>query len=129
MVDALERAIHHLHRGGLLIDMRPDSGRRPRLLSDGHVVGHFLTTREVTLDDETADRAIARLVRRGVLRKVDRGHLWHQTSFGDRRELVQYLRESARYSGLSPGTLARIDADAGPLAMRRAIKFEVLARA
>lgn len=126
MVDALERAISHLRSGGLLIDTRPDERRRPRVLSQGRVVGQLLTSDEVALDDEAANRAVASMVRRGLLRRLESGHLWHQTSFADRREFATYVRESSRYSALAPG--ARIPANSGPIVMRRAIRFEILVR-
>ncbi len=125
MVDALDRAIRHLRPGGLLIDARPDGSRPPRVIARGRAVGDILPREDIALDDAAADRAIATLIERGRLRSLERGGLWHQTSFRDADDLDTYLRDSPRYAALSPGT--RVPRT-GRLAMRRAIKYELLVR-
>lgn len=129
MVDALDRAIRHLRPGGLLIDARPDGSRPPRVIARGRAVGDVLPREDIALDDAAADRAIATMVQRGRLRSLERGDLWHQMSFRSLNELDEYLRNSPRYAKLSPGTRERVPKDgSGRLAMRRAIKYELLAR-
>lgn len=130
MVDALRSAWRVTKRGGLVIDIRPDAARPPRVIAAGRVRGRLRQSADADERDHRADLALARAVRLGLYRRGgERGRVWHRTSFADLDELDAYLRDSGRYARYAPGTRrALLPLRRGPIAYRRAIKFEVLER-
>lgn len=130
MVDALRAAHRVTRRGGVVIDMRPDAARPPRVIAAGRVRGGLRQSRDGDERDRRADLAVARAVALGLFRRSgERGVLWHSTSFADLEDLDAYVGDSARYERYAPGTRrALLPFRRGPLSFRRAIKFEVLER-
>ncbi len=130
MVDALRAAHRRIARGGLLIDARPDHTRPPRVIARGRVRGHLVQCPDADARDRRADAAVARVVADGLFRyRGERGVVWHSSALGGLAGLDAYLDDSTRYCGLSPGTCAALrPMRRGPIAMRRAIAFQVLDR-
>lgn len=100
------------------------------MIARERVRGRILQCADADERDARADSAVARVVARGLFSRTgERGVVWHDARFGDLAELDEYLRDSARYCGYERGTRAALlRFRAGPLTMRRAIKFEVLER-
>lgn len=130
MVDALRAAHRVTKRGGIIIDMRPDAARPPRVIAAGRVRGGLRQSGDGDERDRRADLAVARAAALGLVRRGgERGVVWHSTSFADLAELDDYVSDSARYAEYAPGTRRRLlPFRRGPLSFRRAIKFEVLER-
>lgn len=130
MVDALRAAHRVTRRGGVVIDMRPDAARPPRVIAAGRVRGGLRQSRDGDERDRRADLALARVVALGLFRRrAEHGVVWHSTSFADLEDLDAYVTDSARYERYAAGTRrALLPFRRGPLAFRRAIKFEVLER-
>jgi hypothetical protein len=129
MVDALHEAHRVLRPGGLLIDARPDGSRLPRLLAAGRVRGHLVQDSCADEYDTSADRAVARAVRRRLFRLIETGRVWHQATFAGLAKLEDYLHGSSRYSRCPADTRGRLIPHRDrPITMRRAIKFSVLRR-
>ena len=131
MVDALESARKVLDPGGVLVDARPDSRVKARLEHDGRTVAILRTQAFAAGDDRQADRAVAIVKRRGVLRRVRAGRFWHRMPFAGRAEFDAYLREHLRFVHRPLWTStwrahAREWRD-DPLVVVRAIRFEILA--
>lgn len=127
MVDALLAAREVLRRGGIVVDLRPDAQRAPRVLSRGRVVGLLVTRPVAAGDDAAADAAVEKVVAAGRLRDVAAGHLWYQVRFADLAALDDYLSRSPRFADLSPGTRERL-ARRGPVVVRRAIQYRIVER-
>ena len=126
MVDALRAAHRALRPNGILVDLRPDGSRDPRVIVHGRVSGHVRPHEEVAADDQAADAAVATVVREGSFRPTRHGHLWHSTTFADVRAFREYLADSPRYRTYvtSSGRLPH----GARILMRRAIKFTVFDR-
>jgi hypothetical protein len=129
MVEALRRAHRALKPRGLLFDARPDASRVPRVVARGRVRAHLRQSEDADHRDAASDDAIARVKAAGLFRSLERGHVWHENVLGDLRALDEYARTSSRYDGYRRGERAKLlPFRAGPLLLRRAIKFEVLER-
>lgn len=129
MVDALHAAHRALRPKGLLLDIRPDASRLPRVISRGRIVGGLVQTEEATLDDDGADRAVARVVKDGLFKPIEDGFLWYRGSFEDLAMIDDCVRTSARYGDYASGTRERLARRPDePVVTRRAIKFLVLER-
>ncbi len=130
MVDALRAAHRALRPHGVLVDLRPDASRPPRLVAGGRVRGTLATRPGSRRDDLAADAAVTAAVDAGLFRRGrGAGHLWHGTTFASLAELSAYVRSNRRWPAFAPGvrrTLAPFRA--GPIVCRRAVKFELLDR-
>ncbi|HUG56285.1 MAG TPA: hypothetical protein VMJ92_04330 [Candidatus Limnocylindrales bacterium] len=126
MVHALHAARRALRPGGLLIDLRPDRHRAPRVAVAGRVAGELIPGS--TAMDEAADTAAEALVAEGALRPIERGHLWYRHTFRDRRELDEYIASAARVVGYGRAVAARLAASRGPVVMRRSLAFAIYER-
>src|SRR5205814_4906614 len=91
MVDALHEARSALRRGGTLIDLRPDSSHPPRVVRDGRDLGGFYERREAIGDNHASDRALARVVRDGLLTPVRTGSFWYDTRYPDLESLEAWV--------------------------------------
>src|SRR5215470_10419814 len=122
MVHALQAAHRRVRRGGIVIDARPDSSRRPRMIARRRVRGHLVQSDDADMRDAKADASIDRVVASGLFRRTgERGILWHEVTFVDLAELDEYLSDSGRYSRYTPGTRrALMPFRRGPLRMKRA---------
>jgi hypothetical protein len=129
MVDALHAAHRRLRPGGVVIDARPDASRHPRLVAGGRVRGTLRQTEDADMRDARADDAVARVIARGIFRRIDSGRVWHESTMGDLAALDAYVNDNARYDDYERGTRRALTPfRRGPLVMRRAIKFDVLQR-
>ena len=130
MVDALRAAHRRVKRGGLVIDARPDASRPPRLMAGGRVRATLTQSDDANGRDSRSDAAVERVLAAGLFRRTgERGVVWHGATFGDLAEVDDYLDDTARYAAFAPGgRRALLPFRAGPIRMRRAIKFEVLER-
>ena len=127
MVDALLAARRALGPSGLVIDLRPDARRAPRVLSRGRVVGRLVTRDEAAGDDATADAAVEKVVAGGHYRDLAAGHLWYRVRFANLAELDGYVSTSPRFGCLSPGTRERLRRREA-IVVRRAIQYRILER-
>src|SRR5919201_2812380 len=101
MVDALEEARRILVDRGLLVDARPDSRVTARVRGGsarGPILGTIATQRPTMSDDRRSDRAVADVLRRGLVRSRRRGRFWHPIPYEDRRDLQDYLDDHLRFS-------------------------------
>ena len=130
MVDALRAAHRRVKRGGVVIDVRPDAAHPPRIIAGGRIRGGIHQAADSDERDRRSDLAVERVVALGLFRRTgERGLVWHTTRFADLAELDDYVSDSARYAGYDRGTRrALLPFRQGPLAWRRAIRFEVLER-
>ncbi len=129
MVDALHAAHRRLRPAGLVVDVRPDASRHPRIVARGRVRAFLRQTEDADSRDARADEAIERVVASGAFRRVDSGRFWHATVMGDLADLDAYVADNARYADYERGTRrGLIPFKRGTLTMRRAIKFAVLQR-
>ncbi|MBU6423848.1 MAG: hypothetical protein KGQ88_07435 [Chloroflexi bacterium] len=118
-----------MRRGGLVIDARPDPSRQPRIVAAGRVRAQVRQSPSADLRDESADSAVAKLVREGLYRVVRSGHVWHSVRFADLADLDAYLADSSRYAAYGKEMRPKLlPFRRGPLDMRRAIGFDVLER-
>ena len=127
MVDALHAAHRAVRSGGTMIDLRPDSDRPARVLQYGELRGTLVESALAQGDSAASDRAVARLVREGLLRPLRVGHFWYSLRFADRTVLDRWLETSCRLRGYAPGTRSRMEART-PLLVRRAISFGIYER-
>ena len=129
MVDALHEAHRVVRPGGTLIDLRPDSGHPPRILLGRTAVGGLYERRDAAADNRFSDRAIARVVREGLLAPIRSGHFWFAMAPMDLAALEAWLAESCRLAGLTPGTRAAIARDPGrPVVVKRALSYGIYRR-
>src|SRR6266568_5053812 len=96
MVDALRQAHRAVRPGGAIIDLRPDSDHQPRVQRGGRTVGGLYERREAIADNHFSDRAIARVVRGGLLKPLRSGHFWYDLPKMDLAALDEWLAESRR---------------------------------
>jgi len=129
MVDALHQAHRAVRPGGTLIDLRPDSDHRPRVLRGGRVLGGLYERRDAIVDNHFGDRAVARVVREGLLEPIRSGHFWYPLPSMDLRSLDQWLADSRRIGGYPPGTHAALARDpARPIVVQRGLAFGIYRR-
>jgi hypothetical protein len=74
MVHALQEAHRVLRPGGILLDIRPAAAHRRVGLGEGRAWRLVGTMREPLDEDRRADRAVGRMVRRGLFRRTRREH-------------------------------------------------------
>jgi len=127
MVDALHAAHRAVRPGGTVIDLRPDSVHQPRVFQKRLLRGELQETALAEGDSSASDRAVARLIREGLLRPIRTGHFWYSLRFPDRSGLDDWLETSRRLRGYRPGTRARI-APRTPLIVRRALAYGIYER-
>lgn len=129
MVDALHQAHRALRPGGTLIDLRPDSGHRPRVTRGGRAVGELYERRDAIVDNHFSDRAVASVVQAGLLRPIRKGHFFYDLPPMDLPTLDAWLAESRRIGGYSRGTRARLAGDpARPIIVRRPLAYGIYRR-
>lgn len=127
MVDALTAVHRRLRPAGVVIDVRPDVSRDARIL----VAGRVRTTiqRDVDADHTQADDAVGRAVKCGLFAPLSSGVLWYESRFEDLEDLDTYLSGGEHACEDTDGWHARLAPyRGGPLALRRAAKFQVLVR-
>ena len=129
MVDALHEAHRAVRPGGTLIDLRPDSDHPPRVLRGGREVGGLYERREVVSDNHFSDRAVARVVREGLLRPLRSGHFWYSLPPMDLPTLDEWCAGSRRIGGYTRGTHALLARDPDrPIVVRRALAYGIYRR-
>jgi hypothetical protein len=129
MVDALHEAHHAVRPGGTVIDLRPDSDHPPRVLRGGQAVGGLYERPKAVADNHFSDRAVARVVRAGLLRPVRSGHFWYSLPPMDLPTLDEWLAESRRIGGYTRGTHAALARDPErPIVVRRALAYGIYVR-
>jgi hypothetical protein len=133
MVDALGEIHRVLAPGGTLVDARPDSRvpayaerRKPRGFQR---FGLVKTSRLEVANDHASDRAIARVVRQGLFKRIRRGRFWHLVPFSSLPELRKYLSEHLRFVHraewiVDRATRKRRSND--QFVIRRAVRYELL---
>jgi hypothetical protein len=126
MVDALHEATRALRAGGTLIDLRPDSSHPPRLVRGRSDAGGLYEYPSAIADNHHSDRAVARLVREGLLRKLRGGFFWYEIRYPDLAALERFVAGSGRIGGYTRGTHATLGKDpARPVVMRRALAYGI----
>ena len=129
MVDALHEAHRALRPGGTLIDLRPDSDHQPRVLRGGRTVGGLYEQPMAIADNHFADRAVAQVVRAGLLRPLRAGHLWYSLPPMDLAALDEWLATSQRLGGYTRGTRAALAADPDrQIVVRRPVGYGIYRR-
>lgn len=129
MVDALHEAHRAVRPGGTVIDLRPDSGHQPRVLRGGRAVGGLYERPKAVADNHFSDRAVARVVREGLLKPIRAGHFWYDLPAMDLPTLDAWLAESRRIGGYTRGTHAILAGDPGrPIVVKRALAYRILRR-
>jgi len=129
MVDALHEAHRAVRPGGTLIDLRPDSDHQPRVFRGGRAVGRLYERREAVADNHFSDRAVARVVREGLLKPLRSGHFWYDLPPMDLPELDRWLAESNRLGGYTAGTRAAlVRHPERPIVVRRALAYGIYRR-
>jgi hypothetical protein len=133
MVDALGEVHRVLAPGGTLVDARPDSRivayverRKPRGFARFGVVR---TSRLEVANDRASDRAIARVVRDGLFKRLRRGRFWHLVPFSSLADLRTYLSQHLRFVHradwvVDSATRRRHSND--QFVIRRAVRYELL---
>ncbi len=110
-----------------MIDVRPDVLRDARIVAGGRVRARM--RRHVDADHAGADNAVDRVVESGLFARVSRGVMWYESAFKDLEALDAYLSGGEHARRDQDGWHARIAPyRRGPLTLRRASKFAVLAR-
>jgi hypothetical protein len=133
MVDALGEIHRVLAPGGILVDARPDSRvpayaeRRRRRGSQRF--GVVKTSRLELANDRASDRAIARVVGKGLFKRRRRGRFWHLVPFSSLGDLRAYLSEHLRFVHraewvVDAATRKRYSND--QFVIRRAVRYELL---
>jgi hypothetical protein len=129
MVDALHEAHRAVRPGGTLIDLRPDSDRQPRVFRGGRAVGGLYERPRAVADNHFSDRAVARVVREGLLKPIRSGQFWYDLPAMDLPTLDEWLSESRRIGGYTRGTHALLARDPGqPIVVKRALAYRILRR-
>ena len=108
MVDALRQAHRAIRPGGTLIDLRPDSDHQPRVYQGGRVVGGLYERREAINDNHHSDRAVARVAREGLLRRIRSGYFYYPLPKMDLAGLDDWVAQSRRIGGFTRGTHAAL---------------------
>lgn len=130
MVDALRAAHRAVRPGGTIIDVRPDSKHPPRILRDGSDVGGLRERRAAIADNAASDRAVARMLREGLLEEIRSGYFWYTLEFADLAGVEDWLATSRRFGGFAPGTRERLAREPlAPLTVRRALAYGIHRRA
>jgi len=127
MVDALHAAHGAVRPGGTIIDLRPDSAHPPRIVQRRVLRGGLAETALAKGDSAASDRAVAALVREGLLRPLRVGHFWYSLRFADRATLDGWLETSRRLRGYAPGTRSHLELRT-PLVVRRAVAYGIYRR-
>src|SRR5258708_40160891 len=99
MVDALHEARRALRDGGTLIDLRPDSSHPPRVFRGRSEVGGLYERPSAVADNHASDRAAARLVREGELKRLRGGSFWYEIHHDDLAALDTFDGSSRRLGG------------------------------
>lgn len=129
MVDALRQAHAAVRPGGTIIDLRPDSSRRPRVTRGGRTVGALYERREAIGDNRHSDRAVARVVREGLLRPLRSGHFYYALPPMDLAELDDWVAQSGRVGGYTRGTHAILARHPDrPIVVRRPLAYGIYRR-
>lgn len=129
MVDALHEAHAAVRPGGTIIDLRPDSRRQPRVLWGRTEVGRLYERREAIGDNRASDRAIASLVRDGLLKPVRSGSFSYALPKMDLAALDDWLATSRRIGGYTRGTHAALAREpARPITIRRSLTYGIYRR-
>src|SRR5260221_7501335 len=129
MVDALRHAQRAARRGGTIIDLRPDSSHQPRVQRGGRAVGHLYERRDAIVDNHFSDRAVARLVREGLLKPIRSGHFYYSLPRMDLPALDAWLAEARRIAGCTRGTRAALARDPErPIDVRRPLAYGIYRR-
>ena len=129
MVDALRQAHRAVRPGGTLIDLRPDSDHQPRVVRGGRVVGGLYERRRAVVDNHVSDRAVARVVREGLLKPSRSGHFWYSLPPMDLAALDDWIATSRRIGGYTRGTHATLARDPDrPIVVRRALAYGIFRR-
>jgi hypothetical protein len=129
MVDALHEAHRAVRPGGAIIDLRPDSDHQPRVLRGGRAVGGLYEERTAVADSHFSDRAIARVVREGLLKPLRSGHFWYDLPAMDLPTLDEWLAQSRRIGGYTRGTHALLARDPDrPIVVKRALAYGIYER-
>jgi hypothetical protein len=108
MVDALHEAHAAVRPGGTIIDLRPDSDHQPHVYQGGRVVGGLYERREAITDNHCSDRAVATLVREGLLRPIRSGYFYYPLPKMDLAGLDGWLTQTRRLGGCTRGTHAAL---------------------
>jgi hypothetical protein len=129
MVDALHEAHAAVRPGGTVIDLRPDSTHRPRVLRGRTAVGGLYERRDAIGDNRASDRAVARVVREGLLKPLRAGYFWYSLPQMDLPALDAWLSTSRRIAGYTRGTHAALAKEpARPITVRRALTYAIYRR-
>jgi hypothetical protein len=129
MVDALHEAHRAVRPGGTLIDLRPDSDHQPRVFRGGRAVGGLYERPKAVADNHFSDRAVARVVREGLLEPLRSGHFWYDLPTMDLPTLDDWLTGSRRIGGYTRGTHAVLARDPDrPIVVKRALVYRILRR-
>ena len=129
MVDALHEAHAAVRRGGALIDVRPDSARPPRVFRGRTERGGLYERRDAIRQNHAADRAVAGVVRDGLLKLVRSGHFWYDIPYADLNALDQLIVGSRRIGGYTRGTRSALAREAGrPIVVRRTLAYGIYKR-
>lgn len=129
MVDALHEAHRAVRPGGTIIDLRPDSDHQPRVLRGGRAVGGLYEQRTAVADSHFSDRAVARVVRDGLLKRMRSGHFWYSLPPMDLPALDDWLAQSRRLGGYTRGTRAQLARHPErPIIVRRALRYGIYER-
>jgi len=129
MVDALHEAHRAVRRGGTIIDLRPDSIHQPRVLRGGRVVGAIYERPTAMADNHFSDRAVARVVREGLLKRIRSGHFWYLLPPMDLPTLDDWLAQSRRLGGYTRGTRAALARQPDrPIIVRRPLAYGIYER-
>jgi hypothetical protein len=129
MVDALHEAHRAVRPGGTIIDLRPDSDHQPRVFRSGRAVGGLYEEPTAVADSHFSDRAVARVVREGLLKPLRAGHFWYELPPMDLPTLDDWLAESNRIGGYTRGTHAALAQDPDrPIIVKRALAYRIFRR-
>ena len=124
MVDALHEAHRAVRPGGTLIDLRPDSAHPPLILRGGRVVGGLYERREAIADNHFSDRAVASVVREGLLEPIRVGNFSYDLPAMTVEALADYVSSSRRIGGYRRGVRAALARHPDrPVVMRRSLAY------
>ena len=93
------------------------------------MIGGLYEQRHAVADNHYSDRAVARLVREGLLKPIRAGHFWYDLPAMDPAALRDYVTTSRRIGGYERGTRAAIAQDPErPVVLRRALAYGIYRR-